>query len=157
MRLSSSQIIGVPKDYLFERITDFDSFESYIHTEGGMAERTDNVAGTQSGMSWHVSGTFRKKQRNVDLTLENYAPSDKLKYVCETSSMNAAIFFELTEITPDQTELSLYIDPEARNISARLVLQSVKLAKKTIERRITQRIERFGNQIEADFKFLKSA
>lgn len=152
MRLKSTHVINAPKDYVFDRISDFDSFERYIHEQGGTAERTDDVAGIQVGMSWHISGTFRKKNRKVDMTLDHYYPSDKMKYAVETENMNASIFFELSEIAPGQTEMSLFIDPEARNISARLILQSVKLAKKTIEKRITTRVQNFGDQIEADYR-----
>lgn len=157
MRLKAIHQIKAPKDYVFERISDFDSFERYIHEIGGTADRTDDVAGIQPGMSWHISGTFRKKHREVDLTLDHFHPSDKIKYAVETENMNAAIFFELSDTAAGETELALFIDPEARNISARLVLQSVKLAKKTIEKRITSRIEAFGNRIEADYKASSAA
>lgn len=152
MRLNSIQEVHAPIDYVFGRLTDFASFETYISNIGGSASRTDDLDGTGRGMSWHIEGEFRGKFREVDLELQNISPPEKLKYFCETQTIEAVIWFELEPLGDELTRMNLMMDPTARNISARLILQSVKLAKGTIEKRLSKRLKAFGDQMSNDYR-----
>lgn len=154
MRLNTSQDIDAPIEFVFEKVADFSSFEMLLMNAGANISRTDDLSEIAQGMAWHVDGTFRGKQREIDVELENLKRPEKLKFLCETENMKAVAKVELEELSADQTRMTLLIEPEAKNISARLILQSMKLAKRSIENRVKNRLTKFSNKIEEEYQKL---
>ena len=66
--------------------------------------------------------------------------------------MNAAVDMKLQAISAKQTRFSVDLTPKANTISARLILQSAKLAQKTLEKRINYRFADFCQRLEDDYR-----
>ena len=65
MQFSSVQDVNAPLDFVFEQLTDFDSYESYALRVGADIERLDSLSQKGKGMCWHVEGDFRgEKPKN---------------------------------------------------------------------------------------------
>jgi len=151
MRFTSVQDINAPLDFVFEQISDFDSYEAYAMRIGAQVERTDNLPGKQAGLAWNFVGDLRGKTREVDIDLVEYKPERLLTFNCISSGVGALIEMETIALTPKQARLKVSVEVKARSISARLVLQSAKLAKNSIKRKFNHRIWTYANHIESTY------
>ncbi len=148
MNFTSKQDIVAPAEHVFFQLADFDFYESYAMRLGAQVERMDNFANPQPGMCWNISGVLRGKARNVKLTLDTYNPVEKLSYFCVSNSLNAIVDFNVIPLSKTETRLKASIDIEAKGLSARVALQSARLAKKTLDRKFDMRIHDFAKKIE---------
>ena len=147
MNFISKQDIEAPAIHVFQQLTDFDFYESYAMRVGAQVERRDSYKEPQPGMCWAISGRFKGKDRNVELTLDAYNPTDTLSYICTSPSLNAIINFDVIPLSKTETRLKVVVDVQAKGLSARVALQSAKLAKKTLDRKFDTRMRDFANNI----------
>ncbi|KAB7613396.1 SRPBCC family protein [Amylibacter sp. SFDW26] len=148
MNFTSKQDIIAPAEHVFLQLADFDFYESYAMRLGAQVERIDNYEHPQPGMCWNISGVLRGKARNVELTLDSYNPVESLSYLCVSNSLDAIVGFTVIPLSKKETRLKASIDIQAKGLSARVALQSARLAKKTLDRKFDGRIHDFAKKIE---------
>ncbi|MBL4751633.1 MAG: SRPBCC family protein [Amylibacter sp.] len=147
MDFESKQDIKASADHVFAQLADFDFYESYAMRVGAQVERQDNFTQPQAGMRWNVKGHFRGKDRTVELTLDSYRPSDTISYICKAKSLDAVVKFDVIPLSHTETRLRAIVTVQAKGLSARIALQSAKLAKKTLDRKFDTRMRDFANKI----------
>ncbi len=147
MNFESKQDINAPATHVFKQLADFDFYESYAMRVGAQVERRDNFTQPQPGICWNIKGHFRGKDRDMELTLDSYTPTDTLSYICKTQSLNAVVKFDVIPLSHTETRLKAVVEVQAKGLSARVALQSAKLAKKTLDRKFDARMRDFANNI----------
>ncbi len=147
MNFTSKQDINAPTQHVFQQLSDFDFFESYAMRMGAQVERMDVFTQPQPGMCWNIKGHFRGKDRDLELTLDSYYPSDTLSYYCITKSLSATIGFDIIPLSRTESRMKVSVDVTAKGISARVALQSAKLAKKSLDRKFDARMHSFAAAI----------
>jgi len=152
MNFISKQNINAPATHVFQQLSDFEFYESYAMRVGAQVERMDTFTEPQPGMCWNITGHFRGKDRNLELTLDSYYPTDALSYTCMTKSLNAVINFDVIPLSHTETRLTAKVDIQANGLSARVALQSAKLAKKTLDRKFDARMHDFANNIGEKYR-----
>lgn len=152
MDFESKQDINAPAAHVFQQLADFDFYESYAMRIGAQVERQDSFTQPQAGMRWNVKGHFRGKDRDVELTLDSYTPSDTLSYICNAKSLDAVVKFDVIPLSHTETRLKAVVAVQAKGLSARIALQSAKLAKKTLDRKFDTRMRDFANNIGEKYR-----
>jgi uncharacterized protein YndB with AHSA1/START domain len=147
MNFTSKQDIDAPTEHVFRQLSDFDFFESYAMRLGAQVERMDLFTQPQPGMCWNIKGHYRGKDRDLELTLDSYYPPDTLSYLCATKNLNANIGFDIIPLSRRESRLKVSVDIIAKGISARVALQSAKLAKKSLDRKFDARVRSFAAAI----------
>lgn len=151
MRLTAVHAINAPVDFVFKEFTNFSGFEAHAQERELTVERTDSVTGIDVDMEWQISGMVRGKHREVCVRLDEYRENDRIQYTSASGAMSGQMLFEFEDLGSDVTEVSFHVDPKAESISSRLILQSIRLAKNSVEKRITKSMRIFGEQIEAKY------
>ena len=153
MNFTSKQDIVAPAEHVFRQLTDFDFYESYAMRVGAQVERLDNFTTPQPGMCWYISGVLRGKERNVALTLDTFNPVENLSYLCTSKSIDAVVEFTVIPLSKKETRLKASIDVQAKGLSARVALQSARLAKKTLDRKFDGRMHDFAKKLRTNIIF----
>ncbi|MBV1863751.1 MAG: SRPBCC family protein [Rhodobacteraceae bacterium] len=148
MHFTSVQDINAPLEYVFKQISDFDSYEAYAMRIGANVERRDQLVQKQAGMCWHFDGELRGKNRQIDIELHEYTPTKQIKLGFETAGLDAVATIEVIALTVKQTRMKVTVDMKARSISARLVMQSAKLAKNSLNRKFNHKVWTYANYIQ---------
>lgn len=148
MQFTSVQDINAPLEHVFEQISDFDSYEAYAMRIGANVERRDQLNQKQAGMCWHFTGDLRGKIREIDIELQEYTPQKQIKLTFESTSIGALVVIDVMALTKKQTRMKVALKVTAHSISARLVLQSAKLAKNSIKRKFNHKVWSYANYIE---------
>lgn len=148
MEISTREDIAVPADYVFECLSDFQSFEKAALRRGAEVERVDGDGPLGPGAKWRVNFSFRGKLREISVELVDYEPTEKACYRAVGQGMEALMQIELLPMSRTRTRMATTVGMEAKTLSARLLLQSLKLAKGQIGRRFEGMMADYARQLE---------
>ncbi|MCP5087844.1 MAG: SRPBCC family protein [Rhodobacteraceae bacterium] len=152
MQFSSVQDINAPLDFAFAQISDFNAFEAYAMRTGAQVERKDSLTDVGPGLIWNFIGEIRGKVRDVDIELTGYRPPKKLEFQCRSPGIDGNIHIRALSLTRRQTRMKMVVDIQPLSIPARLVMQSARLAKKSLNRKFNHRVWEFANYIEGNYQ-----
>ena len=151
MKFSTQEDIEAPQAFVFDRGSDFAAFESRVRHHGAQVERKDQAA-PKVGSRWDVRFPFRGKSRHLRVTLAGLEPSQGYQLDSESDGMMAQTDVMLVALSPSRTRLIVGIDVRARTLTARLLLQSMKLAKQKLSKRFKARVLDYAEDIEAAYR-----
>ena len=151
MKFSSKEDLDIPKDKTFEILSDFKAFERKAMRHGAAIVRTAPQSRGPIGTSWAIQATIRGKSRNIQLSLTDYEPATFLSFSAVSSEFSAVMSFELTEHSDAKTRMRAALEIKAKTLSARLMMQSARLAKKTLNNRYKLRVANFAEDLEQKY------
>lgn len=151
MKFSLRQDILAPIEFVFDRAANFDGHERQALRRGIEVVRTDDLVGTQCGVTWDASFPYRGKQRRVAGELVRFDQPDGYLVCTASSGLKADFDIELVALARNRTRMKIGLDLRPDTIKARLFVQSLKLAKARLDQRFRRRMEKFALEIEADF------
>ena len=144
MKFSAREDIEAPIEKVYARVTDFSTFERQMLRRGAEVRRVDAGQPVRVGSAWDVAFTFRSRDRRVMATVTRLdAPTD-LVIALASSGLNGVTTIELVPLSPQRTRLAISVELSAKSLSARLLLQSLKLAKSNLSNRFKQRVADFA-------------
>lgn len=152
MEIKTQQDIEAPADYVFECLSDFESFEKAALRRGAEVQRVDGQPDLGLGSRWDVVFSFRGKPRDVTVELVEYDPAEKASYKAVGQGIEAVMAIELVPMSKNLTRMVTNVQMEAKTLSARLLLQSMKLAKGQIGKRFDGMMEGYARQLKRRHK-----
>lgn len=151
MQFSSVQDVNAPLDFVFQQMSDFESYEAYGLRTGVDVERKDTLSEKAAGMKWRVEGEMRGKRRKLNIELTEYRPDNLLKFFVKSTGIEATATMEAMALTRKQSRIKVTTVLKPKTISARLILQSAKLAKNSMNRKFNHRFWTYANYIEGNY------
>jgi len=151
MQFTSVQDINAPLEFVFLQLSDFESYEAYAMRIGAQIERRDELTTTKAGMIWNFVGELRGKMRDIDIELTTFSRPSDLAFHCTSSGIKADIKIRAMPLTKKQTRIKIATDIRPRSIPARLIMQSARLAKNSLNRKYNHRIWEYASHIEANY------
>ncbi|MCI2399424.1 SRPBCC family protein [Aliiroseovarius subalbicans] len=148
MKLSTREDVAAPIDAVFRAVSDFDGFERAALRRGAEVARTDTLSAPGVGMTWAAQFPYRNRERKADLRLANYDPPHGLELFSKVSGIEAVVAIDLVALSRTRTRMNLSIDLRPKTIPARLMIQSMKLAKSNLTKRFQKRVAGFAQDIE---------
>jgi len=148
MKFSTREDISAPIEAVFAELSDFDAFERAILRRGAEISRRDELPQPAPGMAWHSRFPFRGRQRDVTAELIRFDAPELIELASKTSGLNGLMKLELVQLSPRQTRMALELEIRPQTISARLFLQSLRLAKSGLTRRYKMGVHRFAKDLE---------
>ncbi len=151
MKFTSREDIEAPIEAVYARLTDFDQFERLALRRGASVRRIgQGVVG--EGTAWDVAFTFRGKERRMKAELQEMEEPNFLRFHSVSSGISGDTFIELVPLSPKRTRLSVAIELAAKSLTSRLLLQSMKLARGSLEQRLNKRVKTFGDDIAEKYR-----
>ena len=147
MKFSTRSDIEAPIDHVFNELSDFRNFERLAMRRGAKVQRIDRQDVIGPGMSWSAEFPFRGKTRQVQIDLEDYEKPTQLSFAGKSQGLTGYCEIELIELSPKKTRMRLSLDIKPQTLSARLMVQSMKLAKGTIDKRFEARIADYAKDV----------
>ncbi len=151
MKFSAREDIEAPMDHVYRAITDFPAFERQALRRGADVRRTDISGGATVGATWDVKFSFRGKERNMKALLARL-DDQGLQLDTVSSGIDGQTVVDLVPLSPRRTRLAVSIELKAKTLSARLLLQSLKLAKASLTTRFKKRVADFASDVEGRYK-----
>lgn len=148
MKLKTREDIAADIEYVFASVSDFDGLERAALRRGADVVRTDTLSAPGVGMSWTARFPFRNREREADMKLTAYDPPNGLVLFSKISGIEAEVRVDLVALSPQRTRLNLELELKPRSIPARLLLQSMKLARTNLVRKFHRRVADYAQSIE---------
>lgn len=148
MEFSTKADIEAPTDYVFDCLSDFQSFEKAALRRGADVRRVDDGVALGLGAQWRAEFGFRGKTRDVTVELTEFLPPELATYKAVGQGVEATMRIELLSLSNNLTRMTTSVTLEAKTLSARLLLQSLKLAKGQIAKRFDGLMADYAGQLE---------
>ncbi|MDG1376763.1 MAG: SRPBCC family protein [Yoonia sp.] len=151
MKFSTKEDIEAPIDYVFARVTDFNGFERQALRRGADIKRIDEGVQPTVGAAWQVAFKFRGKDRKMKATIAQMDVPTVLQIDTAANGITGESLIELVALSRNRTRLSVTLDLSPQSLTARLLLQSLKLAKNNLTRKFKMRITDFAEDVETSY------
>lgn len=148
MEFSAKEDIEASIDQVFAVISDLDTVERQALRRGIKIKRLSATPTVEEGMSWTVDFKFRGKEMTADLSLVELAEPEKMRFASRTSGLETGMLVDLTALSPKRTRMTVVADMQPKTLSARLLVQSLKLAKGRVTRKFSVRVAQYAKTIE---------
>jgi hypothetical protein len=112
-------------------------------------QRTDSLRQAGVGMAWHTQFRLRGRVRQLDITLSELEAPNSLVFQGRSKGLHTVFSVELIALSPSRTRMTVTLDLSPKTLPARLMVQSLKLTRKTITTRFKTRLHDFARTMES--------
>lgn len=152
MHFSSREDIEAPITFVFDQLSDFEGFERAALRRGIEVVRTDRMPAPGPGMSWRTLFTMRGKRRRMEITLQSFEVPGKLMFDGESKNLTGELHVELVDLSPRRTRVVVKLDVQPLSLPARIMLQSIRLAKSRTQEKFRTRVRDQAKEIERRYR-----
>lgn len=152
MKFSTRADIEAPIDFVFDRVTDFAGYERAALRRGAQVQRVDASSAARVGARWEASFVYRGRKRDLNVTVTELDPPHALKAASTMSGIEGATEVELVPLSRQRTRLVFAQELKPTSLAARLMIQSLKLAKGTLDKRFKERVRDYAADIEGRWR-----
>lgn len=152
MKFKVAEDVDAPIGFVFERMTDFSQFEADVKRRGADLRRVGNWTQIAEGVQWRGAVQVRGKKRKIEAELTDLVPNESAKVDITVGGMEAVYQMAFIALSPEVTRVATELDLKPRTLTARLIIQTLKLARGRVVRRMTRNLMRQGNQTAAAWR-----
>jgi hypothetical protein len=152
MKIASRHDIEAPADFVFQTLADFDSWERSAMRRGADVVRSEKTASQGVGLSWTVRFRFRGKDRKLMVKLTGLDAPSRMSFALEGAIFDATCVVDLMELGAKRTRMVVVSEAKPRTLAGRLILQSMRLARARVQRRVDGRIAAVAQEIEDRYR-----
>lgn len=152
MKFKVAEDVDAPIGFVFERMTDFSQFEADVKRRGADLRRVGNWTQIAEGVQWRGAVQVRGKTRKIEAELAELVPNESAKVDITVGGMEAVYQMAFIALSPEVTRVATELDLKPRTLTARLIIQTLKLARGRVVRRMTRNLMRQGNQTAAAWR-----
>jgi hypothetical protein len=152
MKFSSREDIEAPIDTVFEMLSDFEGFERSALRRGAEVQRMDDLTEPGVGMMWEAKFDMRGKRREIQIVSALYDRPSDMSFEVTSPGMAGTFDVELIALSRQRTRMNVALELRPQNLSARLLVQSLKLAKSTLTKRFKLRVAEYTRDMEDRYR-----
>lgn len=149
MQFTAKQDISAPIETVFGAVTDFETLERALLRRGVEVRRADSLSQPGPGMCWESRFEARGKPREVTAELCGIDHPERLELAMESTGVHGVLTVDLAQLSPRQTRMRVTLVLRPQTLSARLLVQSMKLGKASLLKRYRKAVRKFGRELEA--------
>lgn len=143
MKFSTRFDIDSTAEDLFARIGDFGRLERMLMRRGASVSRVEVSQATQSGIGWLIGFDWRGRPRSLRLDVTRNDRPERLSLAGVSEALDVAIDATVIALSRSRSRLIFETELRPRNMRARLMMQTAKLAKPQLDRRFERRMGDF--------------
>ncbi len=144
MKFSTREDVDAPIDTVFEAVSDFDAFERRMLRRGVDITRDEAVPPDRVGARWKASFSWRDRLFDVDAELVELTNGESYVIESKANGVDCLGMVELVALSKTRTRMFVSLDLRPTTLSARLLIQSLRLAKSNLTRRFKARVRDFA-------------
>lgn len=152
MQFSTKEDIEAPIDAVYAMVSNVQRFERSAFRRGADLRRVKGDGCLHVGAAWHAQFTMRGKHRELDIEMTDCEPPNAMAFSGISQGIDATLTLDLIALSPRRTRMAIIVNMTPKTISARLFLQSLKLAKATLTKRYKLRIAEYARTLEQRYR-----
>lgn len=148
MQLTATEDIEAPLDRVFAELADFETLERQAMRRGVEVRRRGDHGHPVAGMGWDVGFQYRGKMRQAEITLTDYTAPERIAFHSVSGGLEVDFALDLIALSRSRTRINVATELMPKTLSARLLVQSLKLAKGGLDKRFRQRMAGLAKDLE---------
>ncbi|ABD56786.1 hypothetical protein [Jannaschia sp. CCS1] len=152
MKFKVSEDIDAPAQITWARFTDFSGIEADAKGRGADIARVGNWSDPAEGCGWRGSIKVRGRVRPVTSKISAIHQPERCEIATTIGGMDAVYEMAFLSLRDDMTRVQVVLDLSANTLSARLAMQTLKLARGRVMQRLQGLLARQGNLAEEDYR-----
>lgn len=155
MKFSTKEDIEAPIDAVFDMLCEFDTFERAAMRRGAEVQRVDTLVTPGAGMQWEAAFNMRGKRREVKVEMMSLEKPSEMRLETVSPGLVGDMSFELMSLSRGRTRVLAVLEIKPKSLSARLLVQSLKLAKTSLTKKYKTRIADYARNMEDRYQLSK--
>jgi uncharacterized protein YndB with AHSA1/START domain len=151
VKIEIREDIAAPQEFVFRRLTDFARHERQALRRGAAVKRLDGNGQVGTGSAWDIAFTWRGKPRDVRAEITEWTPHERLRILSVMSGLDTTTAVDVIALSRMQTRVNVAIELEPKSLTARLLVQSLKLARGGMTTRLQARLREMTAEIAKDW------
>ncbi|WP_204115610.1 SRPBCC family protein [Shimia biformata] len=152
MEIKSKATLDVPIEDVFATLSDFEGYERSALRRGIEVERLDTLGGAGVGAKWDLKFQFRGKDRQLELELVEYNRPEEMVFKSHMQGLDVDSRVELVALSRTRTRINVAADLKPQSLPSKLLVQSLKLAKAKIAKRMDRKLAGHAKDIEDRYR-----
>jgi hypothetical protein len=148
MKLSARKDIDAPVADVYDICTDIAAWERTAMRRGVDIRRKDTLSAFGPGLHWAIGFLWREKTRAAEVKLVSAERPTSMTFHAFGSLMDVMIEAEFVALSVRKSRIILRTEIKPRNLSARVIVQSLKLARGRIEAKYDARLGQLVQDLE---------
>lgn len=148
MKLTAREDIFAPTDAVFEQLVDARALEHGVLRRGLDLKRSNNGDQLTEGEELSTTFRFRGRKRDISGRIREMRRPEHIVFDARTGGMELVSVVNLVPLSPQHTRIDLTINLKPKTLSARLLVQSLKLTRSTVDRKMKRRLREFAKTLE---------
>lgn len=148
MKFSTREDIEAPIERVFDRLSSFEQHENAARQRGAKVRLADTVSPYGLGTVWDVSVMVRGKERDVVMEIVRFDRPTDIIVDLRSRSITGHITCELFALARTRTRMLVAVELRPETLKARLLIQSLKLTKSSLDQKYRARIAEMVAEIE---------
>lgn len=148
MQVTAVEDVAAPIDHVFSELTNFTALERQALRRGMDVRRSYRSAMPEIGEGWTVKFRFRGKDREATILLQRFDDPQSLEFGGVSGGLETQTQIDLVPLSPNRTRVNVVVKLTPKTLSARLLVQSFKLARSNINKRFKSRMASYARDIE---------
>ncbi len=148
MKFSTKEDIEAPIEQVFAMVSNFEALERAALRRGAEVQRTDNLRKPDVGMSWTAEFMARGRKRKLSIEMVSYVTPSSMRFHSVAQGLETDLLIDLVALSRGRTRLGIDLDLKPKTISARLLVQSLKLARTNLNKKFHLRIADYARDLE---------
>ncbi|MHA6344561.1 SRPBCC family protein [Roseivivax sp. CAU 1761] len=148
MKFAIREDIEGPLDRVFAALSDFEAMERAARRRGVELDRAGEVARPRAGLTWQARFPFRGSAREAEIRLAEFAPPERMVFDGVSGGLETRTVLDVVALSRTRTRVAGEVELVPRTLSARLLVQSLKLARGSVEKRIKARASAYAGELE---------
>ncbi len=152
MIFTTKEDIEAPIDAVFRAVSNFNAFERSALRRGARVQRVDRKTHPSTRIAWDVGFSFRGKKRDMLVELTEYEAPNRILAQSLSGGLEGGVSVDLVALSKNRTRMAIDIEVKPKTLSARLMVQSMRLAKGKLTKRYRLKVAGFADDIEDKYK-----
>lgn len=152
MKFTSKEDIEAPIDAVFRAVSNFSTIERSALRRGARVQRVDRKTRADTLIAWDVGFTFRGKKRDMLVELTKLEAPNHMLVQSLSGGLEGEVSVDLVALSKNRTRMAIDLEVRPKSLSARLMVQSLRLAKTKLSRRFNFKVADFAADIEDRYK-----
>ncbi|MDK3073956.1 SRPBCC family protein [Sedimentitalea sp. JM2-8] len=148
MQFSSKEDIDAPIERVFVLLSDFELFERSAIRRGIDVRRLTEITQLAAGAAWQADFRMRGKPRRMRLELVVHEPPHAMVFAGDSQGIDTRLTLDLIALSPRRTRMAVVLNLTPKTLSARLMIQSLRLAKANLSKRFKLKAAEYARSLE---------
>ncbi|WP_435164212.1 hypothetical protein [Falsirhodobacter sp. 1013] len=155
MKITSKCDVGASPDFVFARMSDYEAWERAIAKRNTTLVRSPGPI--RPGTTWDTRFRLKGRDRDMLMTLFSEIPGRQVHVTLADTSLDVDILADLIEVAPERSRIAVSLELRPRNLTARLLIQSLRLAKGKVQGQLDQRVDQWARNVSQQYRTAATA